>query len=101
MKKTLAILMAVLLVFGFASCDKPQPDDTKTPENEKPVDPDTGENENGGNNENDESKPQKFDFPFIAEYPVECGNLLAEGTEVGVTIEVTKVEDQNFVFELQ
>ncbi len=43
----------------------------------------------------------KVDFPFNEEFPVECGNLVAEGTDVGVTIEVKAVEDMNFVFELR
>ncbi len=63
----------------------------------EPVNPDDGE---------DEENPvtgdlPKFDFPFIEEYPVEVGNLFAEGSDVGVTIQVTKVEDNNFVFELR
>ena len=92
-------------MFFFAACEQPQPDDT--PKDEETEQPGGNENENGNGNENEGGsgntgdKPQQFDFPFFAEYPIECGNILAEGSEVGVTIEVTKVEDRNFVFELR
>ncbi len=111
MKKILAFLTAALLAFGFASCDKPQPEDTRNPDNNTETpgpdngdngnSGDNGDNGNNGDNGDNHDKPQQFEFPFIEDYPIECGNLLAEGSEVGVTIEVTKVEDQNFVFELR
>ncbi len=43
----------------------------------------------------------KYDFPYFDEFPIEAGNLLTEASASGVTIEVTKVEDRNFVFELR
>ena len=99
MKKSL-LLLASLLMFGFISCDKPQPDVEKPNENEKPeqtpVEPENPDNPSAPSDE-----LPVFEFPFVEEFPLECGNLLAEGSEVGVTIEVTKVEDQNFVFELR
>ena len=100
MKKTFNLLLAGLLAFGIVACDKPQPeeDDKKDDGTETPVNPDTGD-ENG--DQGNTNKPQQFEFPFIEEFPIECGNLLVEGSEVGVTIEVTKVEEQNFVFELR
>ena len=42
-----------------------------------------------------------FNFPKVNSVPITAGNLLAEGSDIGVTIEVTKVEHQNFVFELR
>ena len=104
MKKTFNLLLAGLLAFGIVACDKPQPeeDDKKDDETQTPLDPDTGDQ--GGNRGGDQgntNKPQQFEFPFYEEFPIECGNLLTEGSEVGVTIEVTKVEEQNFVFELR
>ncbi len=101
MKKILAFLTAALLAFGFASCDKPQPDDTKDPDNNTETPGPGGNNGNNGNNGGSVDKPQQFEFPFVDEFPIECGNLLVEGSEVGVSIEVTKVEDMNFVFELR
>ena len=98
MKRILNVLLAGLLIFGLAACDKPKPEDEGK---------DDGKTENTGidNPENPGSGNtgdiDKFEFPFIEEYPIECGNLFAEGSEVGVTIEVTKVEDMNFVFELR
>ena len=96
MKKTLNFLLAGLLAFAFVACEQPEqlPEDEQP---ETPVGPEDGGNDDAGNS----SKPQQVEFPYIAEYPIECGTLLAEGSEVGVTIEVTKVEDQNFVFELR
>ena len=104
MKKTFNLLLAGLLAFGIVACDKPQPeeDDKKDDETQTPVDPGTGDQ--GGNQGGDQgntNKPQQFEFPFYEEFPIECGNLLTEGSEVGVTIEVAKVEEQNFVFELR
>ncbi|MBO5876169.1 MAG: hypothetical protein J6Q37_00855 [Bacteroidales bacterium] len=105
MKKTINFLLAGLVAFGIVACDKPQPeeDDNKDEEGtETPVDPGNGdENGDGNGDQGNTQKPQQFEFPFIEEFPIECGNLLVEGSEVGVTIEVTKVEDQNFVFELR
>ena len=94
MKKALNIFLSALLVFAFAACEEPQPDDTKQPDQDQT---DNGDN-NGGNNGRPVDKPQEFEFPFVEEYPIEAGNLIAEGSDVGVTIEVTYVEDMNFVF---
>ena len=89
MKKTLNLLLAGLCVFFFAACENPQQGE----QNE-----DDKTEQGGTGNTGDIFKK---DFPFVEDYPIECGNLLAEGSEVGVTIEVTKVEDHNFVFELR
>lgn len=114
MKKTLSFLLISLLMLGAYSCEKPDIDEddkdkTETPggeetpgeeekPGEEPENPETPENpENPG-----QSEPlHQFEFPFNAQFPIECGNLLAEGSDVGVTIEVKKVEDKNFVFELR
>lgn len=89
MKKTLNLLLAGLCVFFFAACENPQQGE----QNE-----DDKTEQGGTGNTGDIFKK---DFPFVEDYPIECGNLLAEGSEVGVTIEVTQVEDHNFVFELR
>ena len=89
MKKTLNLLLAGLCVFFFGACENPQQGE----QNE-----DDKTEQGGTGNTGDIFKK---DFPFVEDYPIECGNLLAEGSEVGVTIEVTKVEDHNFVFELR
>lgn len=89
MKKTLNLLLSGLCVFFFAACENPQQGE----QNE-----DDKTEQGGTGNTGDIFKK---DFPFVEDYPIECGNLLAEGSEVGVTIEVTKVEDHNFVFELR
>ena len=103
-------MLAGLVALCVAACDKPQPepDDDDDPEGtEQPVGPEngdgTGSNDGTGDNgdQGNINAPLQFEFPFYEEFPVECGNLLVEGSEVGVTIEVTKVEDQNFVFELR
>ncbi len=83
--------MAMLAVsFAVTACnnDDPKPDGPGQEEPPTPVDPTPGD-------------LPKFDFPYFEEYPIEAGYLIAEGSEVGVTIEVTKVEDNNFVFELR
>lgn len=103
MKKSLILFLSSMLMLGFSACDKPQPDvdDPSKDENQEqtPVDPEQPENPDNPSAPSDELPV--FEFPFVEEFPLECGNLLAEGSEVGVTIEVTKVEDQNFVFELR
>ncbi len=78
--------MAVLAgAFVFVACDKNEE------QNDTPDNPD-----NPGTND-----LPKFDFPAYEDFPIEAGNLLAEGSDVGVTIEITRVEDYNFVFELR
>ena len=99
MKKVINLFLAGLLTFGFMACDKPQPDNQEGDGTETPVDP--GKDEENGNQEGNEENKEQAEFPFYEEFPIECGNLLAEGSEVGVSIEVTKIEDQNFVFELR
>lgn len=116
MKKTINLLIAGLLVCGIAACEQEQPQegDEKDPTEQPGNTDDGGENEEGneneggneGGNENEGGSGntgdvQRFEFPYYEEFPIECGNLLTEGSEVGVTIEVTKVEDKNFVFELR
>ncbi len=93
-------MASLAVVFAFTACDE-QPDE--------PKDDGQIENPDGPGNSGDPENPEnpgtsdipKFDFPFVEAYPIEAGNLIAEGSDVGVTIEVTKVEDQNFVFELR
>ncbi len=99
MKKTVVLLMMALMVFGYASCDKPDADKGDDDGTETPA-PEPGPGENPGSGENPE-KPDAPEVPYYEDFPLECGNLIAEGSEVGVTIEVTNVEDQNFVFELR
>jgi hypothetical protein len=110
MKKTLSFLLISLLMLGAYSCDKPElnEDDKDKDKTETP-----GGDETPGQEEKPDEKPEtpenpgqsdtlpQFEFPFNAQFPIECGNLLAEGSDVGVTIEVKKVEDKNFVFELR
>ena len=93
MNRTFNFLIVGLVAFAVAACDVPQslPDDDKEG-TETPVDPD---------NSGDGKNPQQSAPSFYKDFPIECGNLLVEGSEVGVTIEVTKVEDKNFVFELR
>lgn len=55
---------------------------------------------NEGGEEPDPEAPVN-NCPAVEGYPLECTTDLAEGSDVGVTIEVTKIEDQNFVFELR
>lgn len=99
MKKDILLLLSVVtsLMVGIVACDKPvidevNPDDDDTIET--PVDSvaviDT----------TDTGIPM-YNFPAVSTVPLEVGNLLAEGSDIGVTIEVTKVEHQNFVFELR
>lgn len=96
MKKTLNLLLTALLFLGFAACEKPQTEEeTKEPNTENTDKPGPGEDEgnkddNGEENENEGNENEgngnnlpKFDFPFFEEFPIECGNLIAEGSEVG------------------
>ena len=105
MKKNFRFFLMSLAVLGiFASCDKPQPDEDKKDDGKTEQTPGTGGEEGDGKEDgigNQTGDLEKFEFPYMADYPLEPGNLFAEGSDVGVTIEVTKVEDQNFVFELR
>lgn len=94
MKKNLLLLMSILLTVltCLVSCDKNLPEEE--PGNDIPADSvvvlDTTA-----------SGLPMFNFPKVNSVPITAGNLLAEGSDIGVTIEVTKVEHQNFVFELR
>ena len=59
----------------------------------------TGSSTNGG--EEPEPEAPECTLPAVEGYPIECTTEYAEGSDVGVTIEVTKVEEHNFVFELR
>ena len=70
----------MLSLVAFASCEEMPGDEdkTKSPQWEKPE-----------------------GFPYFEEFPLKASAPVAEGSDVGVTIEVTDVDDQNFVFELR
>ncbi len=73
--KIKSLLMAVVAVsFVFAACDENLPD---------------------------KLEPELKAFPALEDYPIEAWVDLAQGSDVGVTIEVTSVDDRNFVFELR
>ena len=97
MKKIFMYMAALAVAFGVAACKGKEPQPT-------PPGPEPGP---GGGNDTtvverpDTDKLPVFEMPFYDALPLEAGNLLAEGSDVGVTIEVTKVEDNNFVFELR
>lgn len=97
MKKNLLLLLSMVafLAAGFISCDK-QPIEGEEPEDQiqTPID------SVGVIDTTDTGLPM-FNFPAVQSLPLEVGNLKAEGSDVGVTIEVTRVENQNFVFELR
>ena len=99
MKKIFMYMAALALAFGVAACKGKEPQPTPTPPGPEP-------GPGGGNDTTVVVGPTpnelpKFDMPFYEEFPLEAGNLIAEGSDVGVTIEITKVEDNNFVFELR
>ena len=92
-------MAALALAFGVAACKGKEPQPTPTPPGPEP-------GPGGGNDTTVVVGPTpnelpKFEMPFYEEFPLEAGNLIAEGSDVGVTIEITKVEDNNFVFELR
>ena len=96
MKKIFMYMVALAVAFGVAACKGKEPQPTPGPE------PGPG----GGNDTTVVVGPgtgetPEFEMPFYDQIPLEASNLLAEGSDVGVTIEVTKVEDHNFVFELR
>ena len=88
----MSMLLTVLL--GTVACDQIKPEDEGNNAENVPIDSVNFEGMT-------ESGLPKFTFPKVESVPLEAGNLLAEGTDIGVTIEVTKVEHQNFVFELR
>ena len=97
MKKIVMYMAALAVAFGVAACKGKEPQPT-------PPGPEPGPG--GGNDTTVVERPNTdklpvFEMPFYDALPLEAGNLLAEGSDVGVTIEVTKVEDNNFVFELR
>lgn len=99
MKKIFMYMAALALAFGVAACKGKEPQPTPTPPGPEP-------GPGGGNDTTVVVGPTpnelpKFEMPFYEEFPLEAGNLIAEGSDVGVTIEITKVEDNNFVFELR
>lgn len=99
MKRDQLLLLSVIasLLFGFAACEEADIDDTKDPDKnqtETPID-------SVAVIDSTETGLPVFNFPKVDAVPLEVGNLIAEGSDVGVTIEVTKVEHQNFVFELR
>lgn len=93
-----AALIASGLAFGISSCERPNEEEGKKPSAEKPDNKDDNGGNTGGSQTPDENT---VEFPYVAAFPLEPGNMLADGSDVGVTIEVTKVEHQNFVFELR
>lgn len=102
MKKLLTVLLVLSLFAGFSSCEKPQPvEDDKTEQNGE------GEGEGEGENEgeNGEGQPEidmgVFEDPSNPRVPIGWSDVKAEGSEVGVTIEIKKLEPQNFIFELR
>lgn len=92
MKKCFMYMAALAVAFGVAACKEPQP--TPGPGPDVPTDSTDVVGPNTGG-------IPVFEMPFYDQLPLEASNLLAEGSDVGVTIEVTKVEDHNFVFELR
>lgn len=102
-----AALIASGLAFGISSCEQPNEEEGKKPSTENPdnneENKDDNKDDNTGENTGGQQTPGEntVEFPYVAAFPLEAGNMLAEGSDVGVTIEVTKVEHQNFVFELR
>ena len=100
MKRNVLLILAMIasLMMSFIACD------TKTPIDDPEEDPKQEQEvpiDSVAVIDTTESGLPMFSFPAVPNLPLEVGNLLAEGTDVGVTIEVTAVEHQNFVFELR
>ena len=100
MKRNVLLILAMIasLMMSFIACD------TKTPIDDPEEDPKQEQEvpiDSVAVIDTTESGLPIFSFPAVPNLPLEVGNLLAEGTDVGVTIEVTAVEHQNFVFELR
>lgn len=85
MKKLFGFILAAVAAFGVLSCEDPQ----KSPQkgDNGPV--------RGPGFEN------HVDFTPVAAFPLDCSSLYAEENEMGVTIEVMEISDDNFVFELR
>lgn len=95
-------LIASGLAFGISSCEQPNEEEGKKPSTENPDNNEDNKDNNGGNTGGSQTPDENtVEFPYVAAFPLEPGNMIAEGSDVGVTIEVTKVEHQNFVFELR
>lgn len=92
-KNFLLLLAAAMMTVSFVSCEEKI-------ENKEDENIDNPDNPQGGN-EGNGNQVGTGEFPFMTDFPIECSQNLTEGSEVGVTIEVTKVEDNNFVFELR
>lgn len=97
MKRNLLLILATAMLCCFSACEEPAPVEPDVEDN--------GGNEDGGNNNDNPDTGEKpsatVTMPVFEGYPLECEALLAEGNDVGVTIDVIKVMDQNFVFELR
>lgn len=112
MKKLLTFLLICSLFFGFASCEKPIVEEEQTEQEGNGEAENEGEGENEGENEGGENEGGnegedgnldmgEFEDPANSRVPIGWTDLKAEGSEVGVTIEVKQLETQNFVFELR
>lgn len=110
MKRNFRFFLTSLVVLGlFVCCEKPPQEENKeddktehTPGDSEDNKDQNGEDESGENGDGVNAPDlEKFDFPYMEAFPLEPGNLFAEGSDVGVTIEVTQLEEQNFVFELR
>lgn len=111
MKKLMTFMVLCSLLVSFGSCDKPElVEDEKTEqegttEGEGNTEGDGGE-EGGADEGNTEvDKPVidmgEFEDPTNPRVPIGWSDIIAEGSEVGVTIEIKQLETQNFVFELR
>lgn len=111
MKKLMTFMVLCSLLVSFGSCDKPElVEDEKTEqegttEGEGNTEGDGGE-EGGADEGNTEvDKPVidmgEFEDPTNPRVPIGWSDIIAEGSEVGVTIEIKKLETQNFIFELR
>lgn len=130
MKKSFILLLLSFFLFGFVGCDKPEiPEDEKTEqtpeENEGDQNGDENGDENGdqngdqnGDENGDENgdqnggengdqggssvtMPEGYEDAANSRVPINWSPLYAEGSDVGVTIEVKQLAPQNFVFELR
>lgn len=109
MKKLMTFMVLCSLLVSFGSCDKPElVEDEKTEqegttEGEGNTEGDGGEE--GGAEEGNTDKPVidmgEFEDPTNPRVPIGWSDIIAEGSEVGVTIEIKQLETQNFVFELR
>lgn len=109
MKKLMTFMLLCSLFVGFASCDKPEPvEDDKTEQGGNGEGENEGDGSEEGGDENDDPVVDKpvidmgeFEDPTNPRVPIGWSDIIAEGSEVGVTIEIKQLETQNFVFELR